>query len=187
MAPSKSAGERENEPTANVEPRRSNRITAAGTNSDRIVETVAKGKVAKTQRHHQAKASQSGRNVEVQEVDQDSSISRGRLSQNTPNASIYSAENASHAPRNSRNNKDKTPRPTSEAKSGALPVSRAAKGAMGIPRGDEGGDSPPLASNRVRINDGNPVPDENLDAADQAQPEDRASASPVEHVSETGA
>jgi hypothetical protein len=144
--------------------------------------------VTKPKRRRQASPSRGGKNVAVPAVHQGiSSVSGGRPPRNEPNASIDSARNASRAPRNSRISTGDTPRPTSKARSGAVSVSRAAKGARETPRGDEGGDSPPVARNGLRIDDGTPIPDENLDAADQARSKDRTSASPVAHVSETGA
>jgi hypothetical protein len=187
MAPRKSGGNRKNEPMADVVTRRSGRIAGVGTKSDSIVGTAA-WEVTKPKRRRQASPSRGGKNVAVPAVHQGiSSVSGGRPPRNEPNASIDSARNASCAPRNSRISTGDTPRPTSKARSGAVSVSRAAKGARETPRGDEGGASPPVARNGLRIDDGTPIPDENLDAADQARSKDRTSASPVAHVSETGA
>ena len=187
MAPRKSAGNRKNEPMADVVTRRSRRIAGVGTKSDSIVGTGA-WEVTKPKRRRQASPSRGGKNVAVPAVHQGiSSVSGGRPPRIEPNASIDSARNASRAPRNSRISTGDTPRPTSKARSGAVSVSRAAKGARETPRGDEGGDSPPVARNGLRIDDGTPIPNENLDAADQARSKDRTSASPVAHVSETGA
>ncbi|KAM0698998.1 hypothetical protein Q7P36_001043 [Cladosporium allicinum] len=187
MAPRKSVGNRKNEPMADVVTRRSGRIAGVGTKSDSIVGTAA-WEVTNPKRRRQASPSRGEKNVAVPAVHQGiSSVSGGRPPRNEPNASIDSAKNASRAPRHSRISTGDTPRPISKARSGAVSVFRAAKGAREAPRSNEGGDSPPVASNGLRIDDGNPVPDQNLNAADQARSKDRASASPVEHVSETGA
>jgi len=188
MAPRKSVDERKNEPTANVTTRRSKRVAAVGTDSHRIVRAAAKREAAKTQSRNQAKTPRSGKNVADQARDQEIlSVSRVRPPQTKQNTSIDSAKDASHAPKNPRISTGETPRPTTEARSGAMSVVRAANDAGRDPRDDGGDNSQPAASDRRRIVDyDDPVPDENLDAADRARPEDRASASPVEHGSKTG-
>jgi len=168
-----------NVPMANVTTRSSTRNAAAGTSSDRIVGATAKGKVAKAQQHHQAKASDAAAQATDQEI---SSDNRDRASRNKPDASKEPA-NRALTPGDATNS---TPRPTTEVESGAVPVSgaaSAAKDAKTDPRGNEGVDSRLVASNGLGIDDGIPVPDQRLDADGQAQSEDRA----LEHISETGA
>jgi hypothetical protein len=168
-----------NVPTANVTTRSSTRNAAVGTSSDRIVGATAKGKVAKAQQHHQAKASDAAAQATDREI---SSDSRDRAPRNKPDASKESAKRAL-TPGDATNN---TPRPTTEVESGAVPVSgaaSAAKGAKTDTRGNEGVDSRLVASNGLGIDDGIPVPDQRLDADDQAQSEDRA----PEHIAKTGA
>jgi hypothetical protein len=154
-----------NLPGANVATRSSTRNAA-----------VAKDKVAETQQGHQAKPSDAAAQATDQAV---SSDSRGRAPRNKPDASKQPAKRAltTGAATNS------TPRPTVEVESGAVPVSGAAKGAKTDPRGNEEGDSRLVASNGLGIDDGSPVPDQRLDADDQARSEDRV----PEHISKTGA
>jgi hypothetical protein len=166
-----------NVPGANVVTRSSTRNAAAATNSDRIVGAAAKEKVAKDQQHPQAKASDAAAQATDQEIP---SVSRDRAPRNKPDASKDPAKRASLAPGHAT---DSAPRPTTEVKSGAVPVSRAARCAKKPPRGDGGGDSPPVAGIGLGIDYGGPVPDQNLGAGDQARSEDRA----PEHMSETGA